>query len=272
SQQRNPWTKKQKKDYYMAVIRSNLGWKVKDFRGMTFEEVEAKFNSVWKQMEDFIPMGSKEEAERIKRNGLSLEEDLNQLWRLGKETLSNRPHTSDKKMELWVELRSWSIKFRGGLLGIKCTRHSHCQCDNNLRRSLINSFQQLEESHAQVYHLDLEHAQKVLSMQDDEAEPAKLKEVIEVVTTAKLMTEVVIVAATTITAAPSAARRRKGVVIRDPEETTTPSVIVHSESKSKDKGKGILVEEPKPLKKQAQIEQDEAYARELEAELKANIN
>nr|GFA77871.1 hypothetical protein [Tanacetum cinerariifolium]GFA77892.1 hypothetical protein [Tanacetum cinerariifolium] len=51
----------------MAVIRNNLRWKVKDFRGMTFKEVEAKFNSVWKEMEDFIPMGSKEEAERIKR-------------------------------------------------------------------------------------------------------------------------------------------------------------------------------------------------------------
>nr|GEY16794.1 hypothetical protein [Tanacetum cinerariifolium] len=52
---------------------------------------------------------------------------------------------------------------------------------------------------------------------------------------------VVIAAATTITAAPSAARKRKGVVIRDPEETATPSIIVHSEPKSKDKGKGILV-------------------------------
>nr|GEV79597.1 hypothetical protein [Tanacetum cinerariifolium] len=167
--------------------------KVKEFRGMTFEEVEAKFNSVWKQIEDFIPMGSKEEAERIKRKGLSLEqesakkqktseevtkegkspnevpkekvkemmqlvpikevyvealqvkhpiidwkvhtgsqrsywkitrlggsstsyqffidllkhldrEDLNQLWRLVKETLSNIPPTSNKEMELWVEL------------------------------------------------------------------------------------------------------------------------------------------------------------------------
>nr|GEU65126.1 hypothetical protein [Tanacetum cinerariifolium] len=75
SQQRKPWTKKQKMDYYMAVIRSNLGWKVKDFRGMTFKEVEAKFNSVWKQMEVFILMGSKEEAERIKRKGLSLEQE-----------------------------------------------------------------------------------------------------------------------------------------------------------------------------------------------------
>nr|GFA08305.1 hypothetical protein [Tanacetum cinerariifolium] len=66
----------------------------------------------------------------------------------------------------------------------------------------------------------------------------------------------------TITAAPSAARRRKGVVIRGPEENVAPSIIIHSEPKSKDKGKRIMVEEPKPLKKQAQIEQDEAYARE----------
>nr|GEX75656.1 hypothetical protein [Tanacetum cinerariifolium] len=59
-------------------------------------------------------------------------------------------------------------------------------------------------------------------MQDDELEPAELKKVVEVVTTAKLMTKVVtaaatITAATTsittaiITAAPSAARRRKEV-------------------------------------------------------------
>nr|GFA64832.1 hypothetical protein [Tanacetum cinerariifolium] len=160
SQQRKSWTKKQKRDYYLAVIRNNLGWKVKDFKGMTFKDVEAKFNSVYKQMEDFIPMGSKEEAERIKRKGINLEqesakkqnsseeitkeakspeevhnegqraywkitrlggssasyqfftdllkhldrEDLNQLWTLVKETLSSRSPTSDKEMELWVEL------------------------------------------------------------------------------------------------------------------------------------------------------------------------
>nr|GEW02541.1 hypothetical protein [Tanacetum cinerariifolium] len=105
----------------------------------------------------------------------------------------------------------------------------------------------LEESQAQVYHLDLEHAQKFLSMQDDEAEPAKLKEA-------------------------NAARRRKGVVIRDPEEIATPSVIVHSERKFRDKGKGVLVEKPKPLKRQAQIEQDKAYARELGTEAQARKN
>nr|GEY23869.1 hypothetical protein [Tanacetum cinerariifolium] len=96
TQQRKPWSKKQKRDYYMVVIRSNLGWKVKDFRGMSFKEIKAKFTTVWKQLEDFIPIGSKEEAER---------EDLNQLWDLVKESLSNRQPTSDKEMELWVELK-----------------------------------------------------------------------------------------------------------------------------------------------------------------------
>nr|GEU32013.1 hypothetical protein [Tanacetum cinerariifolium] len=64
SQQKKPWTKKQNRDYYMDVIRSNLVWKVKDFRGMMFKEIKAKFTSVWKQVEDSIPMGSKEEVEK----------------------------------------------------------------------------------------------------------------------------------------------------------------------------------------------------------------
>nr|GEW56544.1 hypothetical protein [Tanacetum cinerariifolium] len=139
-------------------------YKVKDFKGMTFEEIEAKYAEVWKQVEDFIPMGSKEKAKRLKRKGLNLEqehvkkqktsekapeieksteeiskekmkemmqlvpvedvyvqalqvkhpiigwkqldkEDLNQLWDLVKEYLSIRPATSEKEMELWVELK-----------------------------------------------------------------------------------------------------------------------------------------------------------------------
>nr|GEV78216.1 hypothetical protein [Tanacetum cinerariifolium] len=78
--------------------------------------------------------------------------------------------------------------------------------------------------------------------------------------------------APTLTTASSAARRRKGVVIKDHEETATPSTIIHTEPKSKDKGKGILVEEPKHLKKQAHIEQDKAYVRDLKAEINKNID
>nr|GEV24054.1 hypothetical protein [Tanacetum cinerariifolium] len=107
----------------------------------------------------------------------------------------------------------------------------------------------LEESQAKVYHIDLEHVDKLLKV---------VNAATTTITTAAPIT------AATITVAPTAARRRKWVVIRDPEETATLSTIIHTEPKSKDKGKGIMVQEPKPLMKKAQIEQDEAYARELE--------
>nr|GEV91714.1 hypothetical protein [Tanacetum cinerariifolium] len=152
------------------------------------------------------------------------------------------------------------------------------------------------ESQAEIYKIDLEHANKVLSMKEDETKPADVQKIVDVVTTAKLITKVVTTACETITAAstnitaaeaqvstvtltaaPSRvtaapSRRRKEVVIRDPQEESTTSTMIPAETKSKDKGKGILVEEPKPLKKQAQIEQDEKYARELEAELNKNID
>nr|GEV30922.1 ribonuclease H-like domain, reverse transcriptase, RNA-dependent DNA polymerase [Tanacetum cinerariifolium] len=134
---------------------------------------------------------------------------------------------------------------------------------------------------------------------EDKTEPTKVQEVVDVVTTAKLITEVVTAASETVTAvsaiittaeaqvpaaktatltvapvkvtvAPS--RRRKRVIIRNPEEESTTSTIIPAETKSKDKGKGILVEEPKPLKKKQQIEQDEQYARELHAEMNTDID
>nr|GEU44192.1 hypothetical protein [Tanacetum cinerariifolium] len=116
----------------------------------------------------------------------------------------------------------------------------------------------------------VEKSADMLSMQDDEElEPSELQKVVDVVTTAKIITEVVIAASDTITAtsttitvaapqltttaapqlttaaahtlttAPTA-RRGKGVAIRDPKETATISTIIHSKAKSKDKGKGIL--------------------------------
>nr|GEV71355.1 uncharacterized mitochondrial protein AtMg00810-like [Tanacetum cinerariifolium] len=211
----------QRKSFYMAVIRNNLGWKVKDFKGMSFEEVEAKFKTVWEKIKgdktteevpeevkscDEIPEEKIKELirlipiEEVYVEALQVKhpiidwkidrEDLNQLWALVKETLSIKPATDEKKMELWVELKRlyepdvedhlwthsqhimhalvdwrlydtcgvhhvpqvckviegilsgkrilfwkldcrWSIKFRGGLLGIKCTRHSHYQLQSS---------------------------------------------------------------------------------------------------------------------------------------------
>nr|GEX17116.1 hypothetical protein [Tanacetum cinerariifolium] len=41
TQQRKPWSKKQKRDYYMAIIKSNLGWKESVKKLKTSEEVKA---------------------------------------------------------------------------------------------------------------------------------------------------------------------------------------------------------------------------------------
>nr|GEX49249.1 hypothetical protein [Tanacetum cinerariifolium]GEY48073.1 hypothetical protein [Tanacetum cinerariifolium] len=42
---------------------------------MTLDEIREKFIPVWKQIEDFVPMASKEEGERFKRKGIRLEQD-----------------------------------------------------------------------------------------------------------------------------------------------------------------------------------------------------
>nr|GEZ76586.1 hypothetical protein [Tanacetum cinerariifolium] len=98
-----------------------------------------------KQFKDFVPMSSKEESERVKRQGLKLDqgslkrmkisegaseeelkgmmqlvpleevyiealqqfdrEDLHQLWTLVKETFSTKQAIRDNEKELWVELK-----------------------------------------------------------------------------------------------------------------------------------------------------------------------
>nr|GEU89556.1 hypothetical protein [Tanacetum cinerariifolium] len=181
----------------------------------------------------------------------------------------------------------------------------------------------IEGRQADIYQIDMDHAAKVLSMQEDKSEvqeavesmqedKSKVQEAVEVVTTAKLITEVVaaiseIVSAAavvpvavsetvsasavvpaavsetvsvdvvvpTVTAAPvkvsiPSTRLRRGVVIWDSAEESfakTPT-----ETKSKDNGKGIMVEEPKPMKKKHQVELDEAYARKRHEELNHDID
>nr|GEZ68574.1 hypothetical protein [Tanacetum cinerariifolium] len=109
---------------------------------------------------------------------------------------------------------------------------------------------QVQGRQAKIYKIDMDHASKVISMQEDN--PAKVQEVVDVVTTAKLITEVVTAA---IRVAATSTRRRKGVVIKDPKEEST--TIIPTDTKFKDKGKGIMVEESKPMKKKKQVEMDE---------------
>nr|GEV33095.1 hypothetical protein [Tanacetum cinerariifolium] len=74
AQQSKLLSKKEQREFYMSVLRSHAGWKTKHFRGMTLEEIKEKFIPVWKQLEDFMPMSSKEEGERVKRKGIKLDQ------------------------------------------------------------------------------------------------------------------------------------------------------------------------------------------------------
>nr|GEU61130.1 hypothetical protein [Tanacetum cinerariifolium] len=123
-------------EYEQAAVELTIGEKIelineltKHFKGMSLEEIKEKFVPVWKQIEDFVPMDSKEEGERMKRKGLRLEQEspkkvkiseevseedlkemlqlvlVEELWVLVKETPNIRQATSDKEKELWVELK-----------------------------------------------------------------------------------------------------------------------------------------------------------------------
>nr|GEW24132.1 hypothetical protein [Tanacetum cinerariifolium] len=134
AQQSKPLSKNEQRELYMSILRSHAGWKTKQFRGMTLEEIKEKFIPVWKQLEDFVHMSSTEEAERVKKKGLKLDqgsfkrmktskdvskEDLKGMMQLVpveelyvealhalvKETLRIRQATKDKEKELWVELK-----------------------------------------------------------------------------------------------------------------------------------------------------------------------
>nr|GEY58392.1 hypothetical protein [Tanacetum cinerariifolium] len=83
SQQRKPLSKKQQREFYIE-----------------------KFIPVWKQIKDFIPMGSKEERERFKRKGLRLEQErakkVKTSKEVSKEDLKTMMHLVPVK-EVYVE-------------------------------------------------------------------------------------------------------------------------------------------------------------------------
>nr|GEZ49184.1 hypothetical protein [Tanacetum cinerariifolium] len=57
-------------DHHAKILK----YQAQQSKGMTLEEIREKFIPVWKQIKDFMPMSSKEEAERFKWKGLRLEQ------------------------------------------------------------------------------------------------------------------------------------------------------------------------------------------------------
>nr|GEY59100.1 hypothetical protein [Tanacetum cinerariifolium] len=102
------------------------------------------------------------------------------------------------------------------------------------------------DTQAEIYNIDLDHSSKVVaaSAPIPAAKPKVLK----------------------IAAAPAVStKKRKRVVIRDPEEELHDDTLAETPS-VKDKGKGILIKDPKPMRKKDQIEMDAEEEMEKEDE------
>nr|GEZ34284.1 hypothetical protein [Tanacetum cinerariifolium] len=120
TQQRKPWSNKQKRDYYMAVIRSNLGWKAERLKrkGLSLVQKSAKkfkpsdeVPEEVKSPDEVHTEGQKSYWKIIRLGGSSAsyqffvdllkhmdKEDLKQLRALVKESISNRPPTIEWKL------------------------------------------------------------------------------------------------------------------------------------------------------------------------------
>nr|GEV07913.1 hypothetical protein [Tanacetum cinerariifolium] len=79
TQQRKPLLRKQQKEFYMSVLKSH---------------------AVWKQFQDFIPIGSKEEAKRFKRKGLRLEQESVKKLKTSKEVKATKEVPKEKVKEM----------------------------------------------------------------------------------------------------------------------------------------------------------------------------
>nr|GFA42377.1 hypothetical protein [Tanacetum cinerariifolium] len=129
------------------------------------------------------------------------------------------------------------VQLKGRMIDMDMNKGIELVKDAEVAKSEGRNATEHAEKQAEIYNLDLDHSSKVMSMQEDDSE---VQEVVEVVTTAKLITEVVIVAGLKVSAA----------------STTIPAA-----------SKGILVETSKPMKKKDQIEIDAEYARKLQEEI-----
>nr|GFB12578.1 hypothetical protein [Tanacetum cinerariifolium] len=149
--------------------------------------------------------------------------------------------------------------------------------------------------------VDIDEGIKLVDDQEKD-EDIEVQEVVKVVNAAKLMTEVATTAASIpipaaepvvaavstpisvakpkvlkiVPAAPTVStRKRKGVVIRDPKEELHDDTPAETQS-AKDKGKCILVEDLKPMKKKDQIAMDaeryHGYKKKPQSESEARKN
>ncbi|GJS07133.1 reverse transcriptase domain-containing protein [Tanacetum coccineum] len=110
AQQQRLASKSERRNFYTSVLRSHAGWKTKDFRGMTFDQLEEKFIPVWESIQDFVPMDSKKESESLKRSGILLEKV--KAKRLKTSDVSAQEQQESDNQDEIINLQQWAVLVR----------------------------------------------------------------------------------------------------------------------------------------------------------------
>nr|GEY76566.1 hypothetical protein [Tanacetum cinerariifolium] len=149
SQQRKPLSKKQQREFYMSVLRSHAGWKTKHFKEMSLEEIREKFVPVWKQIKDFVPIGSKEEGERFKRKGLRLEQDSAKKVKTSEEVSEEDLKTMMQLVpveEVYVEALQKEYPLRKGLAIVMISNKLQVENYSQMASDLIQKIYKIANS------------------------------------------------------------------------------------------------------------------------------
>nr|GEU78896.1 ribonuclease H-like domain-containing protein [Tanacetum cinerariifolium] len=104
AQQSKPLSKKEQRELYMSVLRSHAGWKTKHFRGMTLEQLEAKFIPVWKQTSKSVSEDVSEEELKEMMQLVPLEEVYVEALHVKHPIIDWEIH-SEGKREYWKIIR-----------------------------------------------------------------------------------------------------------------------------------------------------------------------
>ncbi|GKE19037.1 hypothetical protein Tco_1426614, partial [Tanacetum coccineum] len=141
--------------------------------------------------------------------------------------------------------------------------------DADAEVTLVNETQEMNDDNL-MFDTD------VLEEQEIKFEKVVEEPVVSVATITKSIPVSAAEVVTTISAITSVRPRAKGIIFHDQEEQVSASTKAFSSSQSqlpqvKDKGKGKMVELEVPLKKKDQVALDEEMARNIEAQLQAEL-
>ncbi|GJW35777.1 ribonuclease H-like domain-containing protein [Tanacetum coccineum] len=80
----------------MIYLKNRGGYKMKDFKGMSYDDIRPIFEKVWDQIHSFVPMDSEKEVQRLKRAGEDVETEPAKRQRTGEVSESVQEQTDEE--------------------------------------------------------------------------------------------------------------------------------------------------------------------------------